>query len=221
MRLLQHTADVIVANLNHLLDRLEQPEAMLKHRLAKSEDQIRRLSALVARSIAAERLLSNQVAEHRRRAERGLNRARQGLAAGNEAAARRALAERGEHDRAAAVLEEQLSQAAGHNEQLRASLGQLQVRQALARQRLAAWSAKAHVYSLSCGGQAAAAALGRALAQSESLWEDLERADCETEALIELEAGSLADEPLGAGQNAAIDDELTRLRNEMHAAAKS
>jgi phage shock protein A len=193
---------------------------MLKHRLAKSEDQIRRLSALVARSIAAERLLSNQAAEHRRRAERGLNRARQGLAAGNEVAARRALADRGEHERAAAVLEEQWSQAAAHNEQLRASLGQLQARQALARQRLAAWSAKAHVYSLSCGGQAATAALGHALAQSESLWEDLERADCETEALIELGAGSLADDAASSGRNPLLDDELERLRQELHSSAK-
>ncbi|HEY5312340.1 MAG TPA: hypothetical protein VIK18_07460 [Pirellulales bacterium] len=175
----------------------------------------------MARSIAAERLLARQAAEHRRRAEHGLNRARLGLAAGNEAAARRALAERVEHDHAAVVLEEQLSQATGHNEQLRASLGRLQVRQALTRQRLAAWSAKAHVASLACGGQAATAALGHALAQSATLLEDLERADYETDALIELEAGGLADEPLGAGESAAIDDELERLRSETHVAAKS
>jgi phage shock protein A len=210
MRLIQHTADLIVANLNHLLDRLEQPEAMLKHRLAKSEDQIRALSVLVARSIAAEQLLAKQVAEHRRRAERLLNQARRVLVAGDEAAARRALAERLEHERAADELAESLGQAARHNEQLRANLRQLQTRQALARQRFAGWRAKAQVYSLSCGSQApaAAAALGRALEQCDTLWEQLERADCETEALIDLEptdGSPWACDP-------RLDEELERLR---------
>jgi phage shock protein A len=220
MRLIQHTADLIAANLNHLLDRLEQPEAMLKHRLAQSEDQIRHLSVLVARSIAAEQLLSKQVAEHRRRSERCALRARRALAAGDDSAARQVLGEQWEHDRAVCELAEPLNQAGRHNERLRGNLRQLQARQAIMRQRFAAWSAKAQLHPLACGAASPAAALDRALEQCHSICGQLERVDRETDALIELNQQDLIDERTSE-RDSLVEDELARLRREIGAGGQS
>ncbi len=59
MGILQRTTEILSANLNDFVDGLEQPERMLRHSLREMESLVATTSSAVARSLAAERLLSN------------------------------------------------------------------------------------------------------------------------------------------------------------------
>ncbi len=65
MRLFQRISDIIAANLNDLVDRFEDPEAMLKHAIREMETMIEEATGGAARAIAGERLLARDLARPR------------------------------------------------------------------------------------------------------------------------------------------------------------
>jgi phage shock protein A len=135
MSVFARVSDIITANLNSLLDRAENPEAMLAQVLREMADGLTRARRYAAVAIAAERRLRRERDDNRLHVEHWKARAAEALAANREDLARRALARKQEHDALARSLDERLAEAAQTAESARTALRALESRLAEARQK--------------------------------------------------------------------------------------
>ena len=91
MTLFKRINDVICANINDLLDRVEDPERMIKQIIREMEMNISNAREGVVEAVASEKQLGKELDSHRDKAEEWRARGEQALRAGNEALAREAL----------------------------------------------------------------------------------------------------------------------------------
>ncbi len=90
--------DVINANINDLIDRVEDPERMVKQVIREMEENIRRAKDGVIDAVASEKKLAKEVTEHRNLSKEWHAKAETALKDGNEELARAALVRKHEHD---------------------------------------------------------------------------------------------------------------------------
>jgi phage shock protein A len=105
MGVLSRLSNIVTANLHGLLDRAENLEAMLDLAIRDMEAGLARARRATAAAIAGERLLRREADRHRALAIQWRDRAREALAAGDEARARQALEPWQEHDVLASRLD--------------------------------------------------------------------------------------------------------------------
>jgi phage shock protein A len=218
MGIVERTSNLLAANVNDLIDRLEQPDKLLRQALRELDTQVSNLQQAFARSVAAERLLEKQRDECAAQIDRWNQLAAAAALRDDDALARRALGQRLD---AAHVLEqarEQCAEAQRRNDVLRGRFDTLRRARMDARRRLAAWSARAS--SSAAQRQLYAAVSGDCqagvLAQIERLGERLEFAEAEALALGELAAAAgdaLAREFVDRQRSDAIEIELQRLKS--------
>ena len=120
--------DIIAANLNDLLDRVEDPERMIKQIIREMEENINSAKEGVIDAIASEKQLYRELESQRRQSKEWLQRAEKALAADNETLAREALTRKREHDAIVANLEESWSAAKRTSERLKAQLRTLEAK---------------------------------------------------------------------------------------------
>ena len=192
MGIFQRTGDMISASLNDLLEQFEHPEKMLRQALRDMEHSVATVSAAVARSIAAERLLAREQERHHQQAAYWSGKAASAVEAGNDALARRALGHKLEYERLAESLDGQLAEARASNHDLRRQVDALREKHASARRQLsallarqAAADARRRFRSAAPGFQTAHASLTR----FDHFREKIELAEAEAVALAELELG--------------------------------
>lgn len=126
--LFKRLGDVITANLNDLVDRVEDPERMIKQLIREMEENINSAREGVIDAVASEKQLARELDNQRRQAEEWHNRARQALAAGNEALAREALLRKKEHDGIVGNLEASCESARRTSERLKTQLRALETK---------------------------------------------------------------------------------------------
>jgi phage shock protein A len=142
MGIFARLSDLITANVNALLDQVEDPERMLAQALREMEQAQALARRHAAAAIAAERRLGRELAQNRARAAHWREQARAALAAGREDLARRALACTLEHDDLARSLEGQHAAAVETSTEVRGALRALETRMAEARHRQRALAAR-------------------------------------------------------------------------------
>ncbi len=194
MGIFQRTGDMISATVGDLLDRFENPVKMLRHALREIDDSVADVSAAVARSIAAERLLAREQQAQHARASEWTARARKAVEAGNDDLARRAIAQKLDHDASLQRLDAELSEARTTNERLRREVGTLRQRRATARRQLAALVARqAAIDARRRAGKAGSAAgsARHSLARFDRFREKIELAEAEAIAAAELDESGL------------------------------
>ena len=135
MGIFSRVSDIVAANLNSLLDRAEDPEAMLAQVIREMEIGLARARRSAAVAVAAERRLSRERDDHRIGAERWKGRAKEALAAGREDLACRSLARKLEHEALARGLDDQHVEATLTAESARAALRAFETRLAEARRK--------------------------------------------------------------------------------------
>jgi phage shock protein A len=133
MGIFSRVSDILTANLNALLDRAEDPEAMLAHVIRTMEDSLARARRSAAAAIAADRRLRREQDDLRNQTDHWKSRAREALAAGREDLARRALARKQEYDALAHSLGERHAEVVQTCQAARATLRALAARLAEAR----------------------------------------------------------------------------------------
>ena len=84
-------SDVLAANLNDLIDRVEDPERMVKQIIREMEDNIRIAEEGVIDALASEKQLQKDLEQHRHQAATWRQRAEEALRADQEDLARAAL----------------------------------------------------------------------------------------------------------------------------------
>ncbi len=132
MRILSRCSDIIVANLNGLLDKSENPESMIAQVIREMEEGLDVARSHAATAIAMERRLNRELAEQRSGIEYWQTKARAAVAASRDDLARMALARKKELDISAAELATQHTAALETSTQVRASLHDLEINLAAA-----------------------------------------------------------------------------------------
>jgi phage shock protein A len=97
--------DVITANISDLIDRVEDPEKMIKQIIHEMEENLGRAKEGVVDAIASEKKLRQDVDSHNSRSAEWQEKARNALQSGDEELARSALVRKQEHDQVLKSLE--------------------------------------------------------------------------------------------------------------------
>ena len=126
--LFKRISDVIAANLNDLVDRVEDPERMIKQLIREMEENISSAREGVIDAVASEKQLSKELDSQRRQAEEWQQRARLALESGNETLAREALTRKKEHDGIATSLDASWQSARRTSERLKSQLRALEAK---------------------------------------------------------------------------------------------
>jgi phage shock protein A len=121
-------SDVLAANLNDLIDRVEDPERMVKQIIREMEDNIRIAEEGVIDAMASEKQLQKDLEHHRQQAATWRQRAEEALRVDKEDLARAALTRKKEHDQIIATLEPAWEAAQHTSEQLKAQLQALEAK---------------------------------------------------------------------------------------------
>jgi len=120
--------DLMAANINDLIDRVEDPERMIKQIIREMEENIRLAKDGVVEAIASEKQLQQQVEGHRRQAEEWQAKAETALREGKEDLARAALGRKKEHERILTSLEPAWESAVSTSASLKAQLRALEAK---------------------------------------------------------------------------------------------
>lgn len=122
MSLFKRIKDITLANINSLLDKAEDPVKMLDQYLRDMEEDISEAETGVAKQIALEKKLKQQLYEAREMAQKREQQAVQALQSNREDLARRALEEKHTYDNKAKDLESQWVKAKATADELRGQL---------------------------------------------------------------------------------------------------
>jgi len=215
MPIFRRIADILSANVNDLIDRFEDPEAMLRQAVREMETAVEQTMNAAAKSIASERLLTRQLAEHRRQSDRFQELARAAVARQDDAAARAALTSKAGHDKLAAAMEDQLASAGKQNARLRRQLDALRVRLAEARQTMHVYIARSR--AAQAQRQLASDAVrvdhaANAMSRFDRVRCRIERSEAEAQAYIEL----TGDLPMDAAESDLdLELQLAALKQEI------
>ena len=126
--LFKRISDVLTANLNDLVDRVEDPERMIKQLIREMEENVNSAREGVIDALASEKQLAKELDGQRRQADDWYNRARRALETGNETLAREALLRKKEHDGIVANLQASWESARRTSERLKAQLRALETK---------------------------------------------------------------------------------------------
>jgi phage shock protein A len=121
-------SDVITANLNDLIDRVEDPERMIKQIIREMEDNISKAKEGVIEAIASEKQLQKDLELHRRQSAEWLQKAEEALQENKEELARAALTRKKEHDNIIKALEPSWEAAKNTSERLKTQLHALEAK---------------------------------------------------------------------------------------------
>ncbi|HEV8714322.1 MAG TPA: PspA/IM30 family protein [Candidatus Binatia bacterium] len=124
----QRISDVISANLNDLIDRVEDPERMIKQIIREMEENISKAKAGVIEAIASEKQLQKDLEQHRRQSAEWQQKAEEALQANKEELARAALMRKKEHDNIIKALEPSWEAAKNTCERLKTQLHALEAK---------------------------------------------------------------------------------------------
>jgi phage shock protein A len=126
--LFKRISDIIAANLNDLVDRVEDPERMIKQLIREMEENINSAREGVIDALASEKQLARELDNQRRQAGEWHDRARLALESGNETLAREALMRKKEHEGIVANLDASWQSARRTSERLKSQLRALEAK---------------------------------------------------------------------------------------------
>ncbi len=135
MNLFTRISDIITANVNALLDKAENPEALIAQVVREMESGLERARRYGATAIAAERRLARELERHREQAVSWKEKARRALASGREDLARQALLHKVENEELVRALLTQHARAQETSATVRSALTALEARLAEARRK--------------------------------------------------------------------------------------
>jgi phage shock protein A len=216
MPIFRRITDIISANLNELVDRFEDPPAMLRQAVREMERSVDQTMQAAARAIAHERLLERDLVQRRERVERLRELAAAALRRDDESAARHALAERARLQVLISALDDQLASAHNESEILRRQTQALRLRLAEARQMQHLYVARSRAADARRNMVRSTVPVASALGTFERFdraCEAIELREAESAAYAELAGDVLLDLPDETDQQ--VELELQTLRSEL------
>ncbi len=120
--------DILTANINDLIDRVEDPERMIKQMIREMEENIARAKEGVINAIASEKQLQKDLENHRRQSVEWMKKAEDALHANREDLARAALLRKKDYDSILQSLEPAWESAKATSEHLKKQLYALEAK---------------------------------------------------------------------------------------------
>ena len=136
--------DVINANINDLIDRVEDPERMIKQIIREMEENIRQSREGIITAIASEKRLFRELEQHRSQCEQWHAKAETAMKNDNEELARAALAQKKEHEKILHRVEPMWKAASRTSSDLKHQLQQLEIKLDDARRKRGTLIARQH-----------------------------------------------------------------------------
>ncbi len=229
MNLLERISRLVTANINHLLDKAEDPEVMIKQLIRDMEQNIIEMRRETVRAVAREKQLQKQIEAAGEMLLELEGNATLALSKGDEAMARKAVGKKLSTAKAKELMEKELEAATRSAEELKTELSRLEDRVQEARRKKEELIARnraatAHLRSQEAIQRSSATFDSMASAFTEFppfdpmalMQESVIRAEAEAAAMREVLHQDIQKE-LDLQQMAeehAIDEELERLRKE-------
>ena len=213
--------DVISANINDLLDRVEDPDRMIKQVIREMEDNISKAREGVVEAIASEKQLLKELENNKRQSAEWLSKAESALLKNNETLARSALARKKEHDKIINALEPSWQSAKNTSEKLKSQLKALEAKLEEARRKRSSLAARQHAAEARQQMDKTLANFDagiRARTNFERMEDRVTEMEARTEALEELrnDSSQLERDFLDMEISAEIDEELQSLKDKIN-----
>jgi phage shock protein A len=220
MGIFSRLSDLIVANVNALLDKAENPERMLAQIIREMEEGLGTARQQAATAIALERRLTRELQHHQNESGHWKEQARLALTSNREDLARQALARKIEHDDLARGLSSQCSGAQETSSHVRAALRALELRLAEARRKQRTLLARHRAAKIRLEVQRAAVSVAPDAGTSFAKFARIEERliDAEDHLLAQAEVtgppSNLDTELAGLQADKRIEEELAQLKQE-------
>ena len=143
MSIFARVSDIFKANVNEILDRMEDPEKMVKQMIIEMEEALVKATSALAKAMANERNLRKQQENALSQAKQWEEKAAMALKAGNADLAKQALSKKIIADGQAKQYDAMVAQASSVTSQLRSQLDTLKTRLDEARMKQATLVARA------------------------------------------------------------------------------
>ena len=218
MSIFARVSDIFKANVNDTLDRMEDPEKMVKQMIIEMEEALVKATSALAKAMANERNLRKQQENVLAQAKLWEEKAGMALKAGNADLAKQALSKKIVADGQATQYESMVSQASSATAQLRAQLDTLKMRLDEARMKQSTLVARAQTaktqkeFSTVLGSNVGQGAF----AKFEKMEKKIEGMEAEAQALSELSGDAPADDAFKMmEQDMQLDAEMAKLMEKM------
>lgn len=211
-------ADIFKANVNDMLEHMEDPEKMVKQMIVEMEEALTRSTAALAQALAHEQTLGRQRDEARKQACQWEEKATLALSAGQPDLAKKALEKKIDWDRQASSYDTMVTQAATTSHQLRDQFDTLKGKLDEARTKQSHLAARAQAAKTQ---KEFAEALGGAspegiFAKFEKMERRVEGLEAEARAFSEIAEEEVAEDPFAAlEKNRTLDEEMAKLLKKM------
>jgi phage shock protein A len=136
--------DVISANINELIDRVEDPERMVKQIIREMEENISKAREGVVEALASEKQLQKELESNQNQVVEWLGKAQTALQHNNEELARAALARKKEHEAICKALEPSWLSAKNTSDKLKSQLKALEAKLEEAKRKRTSLAARQH-----------------------------------------------------------------------------
>ena len=219
MSIFLRVTDIFKANVNEVLDRMEDPEKMVKQMIIEMEEALVKATSALAKAMANEKSLQKQQGIAAEQSRQWEAKATTALKGGNTDLAKQALSKKVTYDGQIKQYEGMVTQASNTTSQLRAQLDTLKAKLDEARMKQSTLVARAQTaktqkeFSTILG-----TSVGQgAFAKFDKMEKKIEGMESEAEAFSEISGEGPADDPFKAMEkDQQVDDEMARLLEKMN-----
>lgn len=215
MSLFRRMRDISMSQLNHLLDKAEDPIKMLDQYLKDMEEDIGDAERSVAKQIALEKRLNQQLSDATEMVEKRQEQALQGLEQGKEDLARRALEDKQRHQSKADDLQGQWQTAKVNADKLKEQLLQMKDEYETLKGKKQTLQARAEAAKAQKSIHQAFSGMGSGNARKgfDKMEDKVLELESEAEASGEMRSGSTSlDDELDSLGDSDVDRELAELK---------
>ena len=220
MGIFSRISDIISANLNDMIENIEDPEKMLRQAVREMEMAIDQAKESTAKTMAGQKMIKTELEKNRQQVILWAGRAETAVADGNDELARKAISRKQEHEKLVIALEDEIAEAETTIQKLRHQLSAMQAKLAETKRRLTTLSARkrlAELHSRANEVSKSTSSQSNAFAKFERMREKVEMAEAQADAMRELgcETGANADLTLETEKEATsaeVEAELAELK---------
>jgi len=212
-------SDIFKANVNDMLDRMEDPEKMVKQMIIEMEEALVKSTSALAKAMANEKSLLKQQSLAEGQAKQWEEKAALALKSGKPDLAKQALSKKMVFDGQARQYDAMVSQASSVTSQLRSQLDMLRTKLDEARMKQATLTARAHAaktqkeFSTVLGTNVGQGAF----AKFDKMEKKIEGMEAEAQAFAELSGEGPADDPFKTMEkDQQVDTEMAKLLKKMN-----
>ncbi len=220
MSIFARVSDIFKANVNEMLDRMEDPEKMVKQMIIEMEEALVKATSGLAKAMSNEQSLRKQQTLAMTQAKQWEDKAALALRAGNADLAKQALSKKMIYDGQAKQYDTMVAQASATTTQLRGQLDSLKTKLDEARMKQATLVARAQAaktqkeFSTVLGTNVGQGAF----AKFDKMEKKIEGMEAEAQAFSELSGEAAADDPFrDMEKDMQLEAEMAKLMEKMNA----